>query len=345
MVYMRIDEMMTREVLTIGPNEPASTAWSRMERERVRHLVVLDGGRLVGVLSERDLGGRSGDAVRRDRSVSELMTRSIATVEPGTTLRQAANLMRGRLIGSLPVVENGRVIGIVTATDVLEELGRGSTRPAVTARRRSMRLAPAGARSAARRAVDRNTRAKRPTKRAKNAGRTVVTRSDGSAAAHTPTPTSRITPALGRRLARQPDGARRTPMSANIARPLKSTAGRTTAGDTPAYVRSVGTAVDAADQAYLRRKLGMKLGKFAPSIERVSARIDDVNGPRGGVDKRCRIKVVLSGLPSVLVEEQHHTLPAAMDRALDRTETAVRRSLQRRRTVSVRHRLPDALAA
>jgi ribosome-associated translation inhibitor RaiA len=60
-------------------------------------------------------------------------------------------------------------------------------------------------------------------------------------------------------------------------------------------------------------------------------RIDDVNGPRGGVDKSCRIKVVLSGLPSVVVEEQHESLHAAFDRALDRVQRTVRETLRRRR--------------
>ena len=72
-------------------------------------------------------------------------------------------------------------------------------------------------------------------------------------------------------------------------------------------------------------------GKFAPSVERVSVRIDDVNGPRGGVDKRCRIQIVLSGLPSVLVEERSNFLQGAMDAALARAERGVRKALQRRR--------------
>ncbi len=151
---MRLQEIMSTRVITIGPDEPASAAWSRMEREGIRHLVVAEGRRPLGVLSERDLGGRKGGAVRRGRTVRDLMTRHVASARPSTTLREAANLMRGRLIGSLPVVEDGRVVGIVTATDVLEELGRGSSRPAVRAKRQSMRLPPAGLRRAtARRAA------------------------------------------------------------------------------------------------------------------------------------------------------------------------------------------------
>jgi acetoin utilization protein AcuB len=73
------------------------------------------------------------------------MTPQAASATPATTLRQAANLMRRRLIGSLPVLEDGRIVGIVTATDVLEELGRGSSRPTVRAKRRPMRLTPVGA--------------------------------------------------------------------------------------------------------------------------------------------------------------------------------------------------------
>jgi CBS domain-containing protein/ribosome-associated translation inhibitor RaiA len=298
---MRLQEIMSTQVVTIGPDEPASTAWSRMGRKRIRHLLVTEGGRLIGVLSERDLGGRNGGAVRRGRTVRELMTQQAASATPATTLREAANLMRGRLIGSLPVVKDGRIVGIVTATDVLGELGRGSSRPTVRAKRRSMRLPPVGARRAA---AKRTRAAKRGVRAAKRAKR------GGKAAEDT----------LGR-----------APMTARVARAAKRTAGRTLAAETPAYIRSVGAVLDAADESYLRRKLGRKLGKFASSIGRTSVRVEDVNSPRGGVDKRCSIKVVLSGLPSVYVEERHHSVQAVMDRALARTERAVRQTVQRRR--------------
>jgi hypothetical protein len=81
----------------------------------------------------------------------------------------------------------------------------------------------------------------------------------------------------------------------------------------------------------MRRKLGRKLGKFAGPIERVSVRAQDANGSHGGVDQVCRIKVVLSGLPSVVFKERDVTLNAAVDCALAGAERAVRRTLQRRR--------------
>ena len=156
---MRLDEIiMTNRVVTIGPEEPARTAWSRMQRERIRQLIVAEGRRLVGALSKRRQKGRDDAESRRSRLVRELMTTRVVSAKRGTTPRQTANLMRGRLIDFLAVVEDGCVVGIVTASDVLEELGRGSIRAAVVAKRRSLRLPPASARSAARRAQDRMNR-------------------------------------------------------------------------------------------------------------------------------------------------------------------------------------------
>ena len=130
--------------------------------------------------------------------------------------------------------------------------------------------------------------------------------------------------------------AQRAPLPAWIPRPVKRESGRTEPLRTPAHVRPLGVELDDDQQAYVRRKLGMKLGKFATSIERISVRVTDMNGPRGGVDQVCNIKVVLSGLPSVVIERRHAALPAAIELALRATEQAVRRSIHRRRMKPLR---------
>ena len=99
---------------------------------------------------------------------------------------------------------------------------------------------------------------------------------------------------------------------------------------TPANIRVDGVRLDDDDRAYIRRRLGEKLGKYASSIERVTVRVRDVNGPRGGIDVLCRIKVVLSGHPSVVVDHQAGLLRPALTRALSGVERAVRQTLQRR---------------
>ena len=112
---------------------------------------------------------------------------------------------------------------------------------------------------------------------------------------------------------------------------------RADASTVTVHVRALGVEVGADERAYIRRKLGIKFDKFAPSVGRVSVRIADTNGPKGGVDKVCRIKVVLSGLPSIVVEQRDPTLAAAIDGALAGAERAVRRSLQRRRMKPIKH--------
>lgn len=132
---MRLQQIMETSVDTVAPNEPAQQAWDRMRLTRTHHLVVTQGNAVVGVLSERDLGGRNGGALRDGRSVADLMTGTLVVATPNTTVRQAANLMRGRSVGCLPVMDGNRLAGIVTVTDLLELLGKGSERPVATATR------------------------------------------------------------------------------------------------------------------------------------------------------------------------------------------------------------------
>jgi hypothetical protein len=104
----------------------------------------------------------------------------------------------------------------------------------------------------------------------------------------------------------------------------------------PIYIRQEGVEINRSARARIRRELRTKLVKFAASVERASVRIGDLNGPRGGVDQVCRIKVVLSGLPSVVLEQRGATLDGAVHGALIGVERAVRRSVQRRRMAPIK---------
>jgi CBS domain-containing protein len=123
---MRVADVMTGRVVTVPPTMTAWDARERMRLGRTHHLVVVDGNRLVGVVSAQDLGGRRSDPP--DGTVGDRMTRPVVTVPPSATTRRAANLMRGQTIGSLVVMERGRVVGILTVSDLLELLGRGADR-------------------------------------------------------------------------------------------------------------------------------------------------------------------------------------------------------------------------
>jgi hypothetical protein len=113
------------------------------------------------------------------------------------------------------------------------------------------------------------------------------------------------------------------------------------------YIRQEGVEVDRSAPAHIRRKLRAKLANFAACVERASVRIADLNGPRGGIDRVCRIKVVLRGLPSLVFEQRGATLEAVVNGALTGMERAVRRSVQRRRMAPIkgRRRAPGARIA
>src|SRR5512141_2826661 len=98
---MRLRDVMRQEVETISPRESAAAAFERMRRAKIRHLVVKDGRKVVGVLSHRDAVGLG--PFRQDATVEEVLTAPAVCVSPELALRDAANLMRGRTMGCLPV--------------------------------------------------------------------------------------------------------------------------------------------------------------------------------------------------------------------------------------------------
>jgi ribosome-associated translation inhibitor RaiA len=125
-------------------------------------------------------------------------------------------------------------------------------------------------------------------------------------------------------------------------RPAKLGRGRTHDLQPPGHIRVLGATVSTADRDAIARKLGTRLGKFASSIERVTVRLSDVNGPKGGVDHKCLVKVVLSGLPSVVVERRDASLQRAVNGAIAAATRAVRRSVQRRRLKPLHRRSTSA---
>ena len=153
-------------------------------------------------------------------------------------------------------------------------------------------------------------------------------------------------PARRRRHSRSPrPAAQRSERPTSTARPAKLTRDRTHDVRPPGHVRVIGGEVGARDRDRIARKLGTRFGKFGSFIERITVRLSDANGPKGGRDQICQIKVVLSGLPSVVVEERDSALQGAVDRAMHSAALAVRRSTQRRRSKPLRHRASPRLSA
>lgn len=111
---------MTREVVTVPPSAAVAEALELMRTHNIRHLPVLDGGRIVGVATDRDLrpaldpeDGAAGAVVE------EIMTSAPIVVSPDTPVESAAALLSEHRIGCLPVLEDDALVGILTRSDLL----------------------------------------------------------------------------------------------------------------------------------------------------------------------------------------------------------------------------------
>ncbi|MBK7955265.1 MAG: CBS domain-containing protein [Candidatus Accumulibacter sp.] len=111
-------------VHAVGPTDTVLSALQSMAEKHIGFLVVLDDGKLLGVLSERDyarkvvLAGRAS----HDTLVGDLMTREVVTVSPGDRFGDCMRLLDQHAIRHLPVVESGKVVGVISIRDLLAEL-------------------------------------------------------------------------------------------------------------------------------------------------------------------------------------------------------------------------------
>jgi acetoin utilization protein AcuB len=124
-----VKDSMTREVVTLSPGTTAAEALALCREKRIRHLPVLEEGRLAGIVSDRDLRSAApalGDPGRAEAlqnlQISDVMTRAVVITHPDDPIEEAADRMREKRIGCLPVVEDGDLLGILTSSDVMEAL-------------------------------------------------------------------------------------------------------------------------------------------------------------------------------------------------------------------------------
>ena len=145
---IRVADWMSEGVLAVETFDSIAIARQLMAKHRVNQLPVLDDDRLIGIVTDRDIRDayptsmmidqtRAIDQFAEKVTVEEVMSRDIFIVRPETPLVQAVSLLRKHRIGSLPVVKNRQLVGIITRSDILDFVLSGDgrrKRPAPKAR-------------------------------------------------------------------------------------------------------------------------------------------------------------------------------------------------------------------
>lgn len=136
----QLSEIMSPKLITVETRASLRQAQHMLDHYNIRHLFVMDGKRLVGIVTDRDLRKaapsskspltmREREEFMDELKVAEVMSRKLITASPTTTVREAAKVMVREKIGCLPVVDGNTLVGIVTQTDLLEILVRGEEVP------------------------------------------------------------------------------------------------------------------------------------------------------------------------------------------------------------------------
>ena len=130
---MLVRRKMKKDLITITKDERMTTARKIMKEKNIRHLPVVDGKKLIGLVTNMDI--RKAEAspatsleIRElhyllDKiTAGEIMTRNVITISPDISIEEAATLIHDNKIGCLPVVEDGNLVGMITENDVMEIL-------------------------------------------------------------------------------------------------------------------------------------------------------------------------------------------------------------------------------
>jgi acetoin utilization protein AcuB len=130
---MDVSQWMTKSVMTIKPQDTLRHARERLAKYRINQMPVVVGDKLVGIVTDRDVRdaypsslrlfhGKDIDEFGDSHTVEEIMTYNVVTVTPQTSLRETAQRLRQQRFGALPVVDNGKLVGIITRSDVLDAM-------------------------------------------------------------------------------------------------------------------------------------------------------------------------------------------------------------------------------
>lgn len=133
---MWVEKRMHRDLITVTKGNSIKTAIDLIREKKIRHLPVVEGKKLIGILTDRDVRAFYPGSIKflADKSldigalldrlentkVEEVMTREVVTVTPHNTFEYASSLLHQKKIGALPVVEGGELVGIITEADMLD---------------------------------------------------------------------------------------------------------------------------------------------------------------------------------------------------------------------------------
>lgn len=117
---MKIEKLMVKNVVTLQRHASVYEAVKLLNKNRIGCLVVVDNDRIIGILTERDLLERVLEKCRnpKDTSVSDIMSKDVIVGKPGMGLFEATRLMFEKKVKKLPIIDENRLVGIVTLTDI-----------------------------------------------------------------------------------------------------------------------------------------------------------------------------------------------------------------------------------
>jgi CBS domain-containing protein len=115
---VRISDVMTKAAVTDRPDDSLAAAARKMWDQQTGSLLVLERDELLGIITERDVLRAVATGTPLVTPVSDVMTKDLITVEPSTSLREAAAIMTDKWIRHLPVLESGKLVGIVSQRDL-----------------------------------------------------------------------------------------------------------------------------------------------------------------------------------------------------------------------------------